>query len=459
MAGFGDLFGSGSAAEQLFVWGVLNQVVSSLFGPALTVLAQQINSKAPEAELSPADLADMVVRNFITAQDGVTRAARSGVDASRFNLLVQAAGDAPAPGDLATALRRGIIEEHGSGAESTSFDQGIREGRLSDKWINIIKDLAVQWPTPADALQAVLEGQVTESEGQQLYQRFGGDPTYYQLLYNTRGNAPTPTEAAVMANRGIIPWTGTGPDAVSFEQAFLEGPWRNKWEAPYRQSAQYLPPPRTVTAMLKDGSLTASQATHLLLQQGLSADLAAAYVNDAELTATADNKALTLSEVTALYEQRLISQADAKQLIEALKFSPANADLLLALADLSRSISAINTAVSRVQTLYINHKITRDTAVNSLNTLRVPADQVAAIVATWDLEVSVNVKTLTESQIVDAWAAQIITIDQAMTELTNIGYTPFDAWVLLSIKNKGPLPGQPAQGPGAPQGSVIPGET
>jgi hypothetical protein len=459
MADWGDIFGKGSAAEQLLVWGVLNQIISTAGSPFFTVLAQQVNEKLPEAEISPAELADMVVRNFIALSDGKTRASRSGISADRFQLMVDAAGDSPAPGDLATALRRGIISESGTGAESTSFEQGIAEGRLADKWTSVIRQLATVWPSPADALNALLEGQVSEADGQALYEKFGGDPQYFTLLYNTRGNAPTPDEAAVMANRGIIPWTGTGPDVVSFEQAFLEGPWRNKWESPYRQAAQYLPPPRTVTAMLKDGSLTQDQATHLLMEQGLTADLAAAYVQDAELTATADNKALTLSEVTALYVNRLISASDAKSLIVALNYSDANASLLLSLADLSRSIAAVNTAVSRVQTLYISHKITRDTAVNSLNTLKVPPDQVASIVATWDLEVSVNVKVLTETQIVDAWSAQIITLDEAMTELTNIGYTPFDAWVLLSIKNKGPLPDQPAQGPGAPQGSVIPGET
>jgi hypothetical protein len=55
-----------------------------------------------------------------------------------------------------------------------------------------------------------------------------------------------------MANRGIIPWSGSGPRSTSFEQAFLEGPWRNKWLGPFRKAAEYFPPPRTITAMYNE---------------------------------------------------------------------------------------------------------------------------------------------------------------------------------------------------------------
>ena len=77
----------------------------------------------------------------------------------------------------------------------------------------------------------------------------------------------------------------------------------------------------------------------------------------------------------------------------------------------------------------------------------------------WSLENSITVKTLTEAQIIAAWEKAVITEAQAMTELGNIGYTPFDAWVLLSTKAGAPLPGMPEQGPPPPQGQVTPGVT
>jgi hypothetical protein len=457
--GLSDLFGGGGAVEQLFIWGVVNQVVSQVMGPTMNLITQKVNADNPTVPLSPADLAQLVVRNYIDNDEGQATSRLSGITGTDFNHLVALAGEAPAPGDLATALRRGIIAESGSGAGSTAFDQGIREGHLGDKWISVIKDLAVQWPSPTDALDALLEGQISQADAEDLYKKFGGDPQFFTMLFNTRGSAPTPDEAAVMANRGIIPWTGSGAGVVSFEQAFLEGPWRNKWLTPYRDAAQYYPPPRTITAMLKNGSLSVDQAMTLLQQQGLTQELAAAYVHDAQLSQNSADRDLTVSQVLDMYEAALISPDDATGLLVALNYSTDNAKLLLAYKDLQRAIATTNTAVSRIATLYIGHKISRSTAVSSLNTLNVPAAQVQEIIQLWDLQASVNVKTLTESQIVDAWFYQSITQDQAMNELEGIGYTPFDAWVLLSNKNKGPLGAPPVAGPAPITGTVIPGTT
>jgi hypothetical protein len=459
MAGLGDLLGGGGAIEQLLLWGLFNQMLSSLLAPYLEQLAQDVNARHPDAVLSPADLAQAVVRNYLTADQGAAEAGKSGLDPERFAILTGLSGDAPAPGDLATALRRGLISSAGTGTDSTSFEQGIREGRLADKWIPMIRALAQQWPTPADALAAVLEGQVSDAEGKALYEKFGGDPDYFTLLFNTRGNAPTPVEALELANRGIIPWTGTGPDAISYEQAFLEGPWRNKWLKPYEALAEYVPPPETVRTLLEQGAITQQQASDLWAKQGLAPGTVQAYLEAAAFNQTAETRGLTMSAVIDMYYGQLIGEDEARSLLSLFHIPAANQDLLLAYADMRRSIAAVTAAVSRIQALYTARKIGRDTVIQSLGRLKIPASTVNDLVTTWDIEASVNVKTLTEAQIANAFAKGIMTQDDAMTEMEAIGYTPYDAWVLLSVKNGKPLPGKPEVTIAAPLGAVIPGVT
>lgn len=490
MPGLGDLFGEGSIAEQIFVWGVLQSVIEALGQPYFTELTQIVNEHHPDEVLDPATVAGLVVRGLLGDADAKSEAAKSGISADRFDNLVTAAtpylspadlaqlvtrnfmdiasaraeaarqgytsdrlarlillaGQPPSVTDLAVALRRGLIPDDGP-PDGVSFAQGFREGSIADKYIPLIKQLAIQWPTPADALNALLEGQVDFDTGKQLYEKFGGDPQFFQLLYDTNGSAPTPTEAATMANRGVIPWDGTGPTVTSFEQAFLEGPWRNKWEKPYRVLSEYLPPPRTVTAMLKTGSLSADQAAELLAKQGLTPDLVQAYITDAQQQAATTELDLTLSSILSLYQGHVISRDDTKQLVIALGYSQENAERLITLRDLQRAIAAVNSAVSRIQTLYIGRKITRDTAQSTLAALEVPADQITDLIGIWDIEVAANIKQLTESQIVDAWAIGAMDEHEAIGELQAIGYTAFDAWRLLSIKNKKPLPNKPPAGP------------
>lgn len=554
MSALGDLLGSGSVAEQLLVWGLMNQAIGAATSPYLSQLQQDVNSQTPVEPLSPSDLADAVVRNYMTlAQatpeaaksglsadrfatmvplhgdapgpqqlaaallrglipetgagadaasfeqgiregrladkwqpmikalsaailsapdaasavvrnflplaDGQAEAAKSGVSADTFTTLVQLSGDAPGPQQLAEALRRGAINDTDSGPDSTSFTQGIAEGRLADKWAPVIKALSLLWPTPVDALDAALKGQVTADEGLALYQKLGGDPQFYQWLLDSQGNGPSPLEAADWARRGIIPWDGTGPTVTSYAQAVLESRYRDKWADAYKASQQYLPPPFTIVTLLKDGAVTQDQATVWLTEAGASADVIAGMIAEADATDLSAFRGLTTSAVLNMYYQQLVSADDATSMLESLHVSAAAVPLMLAYADLQRAIAAQNAAVTRIGTLYAARKITEQTAMQSLITLQVPAVAVNDIIATWQLENSINVKTLTEAQIIDAWEYSVMSEDDALTELTNIGYTPYDAWVLLSVKNKAPLPNQPEPGPAPPQGSVVPGTT
>jgi hypothetical protein len=455
-----DLKGkAGTAGEQLFLWGFLQGIISQLGAPAFRELGYLVNHAAPNQVLSPADVATAVNRAFMDQGQGVTEANASGIDESRLNIMRQLAGDAPSPTDLVTALRRGLIQRTGTGPDSTSFQQGIAEGNLLDKWTDVVAGLASEWPTPADALAAVLEGQVTLEDGKALYAKFGGDPDYFQLLYDTRGNAPTPVEALTLANRGIIPWTGTGPDATSYEQAFLEGPWRNKWLKPYEALGVYWPPPETVRALLEVGGVTTAEASDLWAKQGLTADTIQQYIVAANNTKNAGTIGLTESAVLQMYYNQLISETDVRSFLSLFGIDQANADLLIAYTDMQRSIAATTTAVSRIQTLYTSRKISEDTARGALSRLKVPADAVNGLITTWNVVASANVKTLTETQIVDAWHYNNLTQDEAQNELEALGYTPYDAWILLSNKNEAPLPGKPAADIAAPLGAVIPGVT
>ena len=452
-AGPEGVFGKNSVGEQLFLWGVLEAIVGALIAPELQTLAQLSFEIDPSTVLTPAEVATAINRHFLTVDEGNGEAKASGVDSDRLRVMTDLAGDAPAPSDLAAALRRKLIPAAGTGPDAVTFEQGIAEGNLRDKWTDVVRQLAVEWPTPTDALDALLEGQVSHAEGEALYERFGGDPEFFQLLYNTRGQAPTPNEALQLLNRGIIPEYGTGPDSVSYEQAFLEGPWRNKWLQPFLALREYVTPPRTVTAMLREGAYTRAQAAAMYHKSGLTPEEITAYLDSASHQTTAHAKTLTESQLVAMYEGHLISRADVESLLEALRYDAHDAAMIIELADIRSTIASVNAAVTHIRSLFTAHKITEGAASGALSALQVPADQITHLMHVWKLAAAVNVRTLTEAQIVDAWDYGVLSQAEAESELRAIGYTPLDAWTLLSIKNKQALPGRPAAGPN-PVGTV-----
>jgi hypothetical protein len=459
MASFDEVFGKGSTAYQLFVWSVVNQVLSTLLGPAFAELAYTVNDAAPIVVLSPAELAHAVVRNYMAAADGQAEARKSGVDGGRFQVLTDLAGVAPGPQQLAEALRRAVIPETGSGAASISFEQGIRETDLLDKWTPVIKALAMLWPSPADIIDATVKGQIDPAAGVETYAKVGGDPQWYQLLVNTNGNPPSPTELLELAQRQIIPWHGTGPDATTFQQGIYEGRTKDKWEPQYEALNDYFPTVSEVVELYKWGQLDVPQATKLMSQRGLSADYAAKWIAYADANAINDYRGLTIQAILAMLSLSYISDDQARTMLTATHHGTAAIEELIAYGHIQRTIQSANQAISRVGSLYQGRKITAQSATTALTTLGVEPAAIPQIIADWDAIVNVNVKLLTAAEIADAWEYNIMDTATATQELSNIGYTPYDAWVYLSIKNKAPLPGQPEQGPGAPLGAVTPGTT
>lgn len=421
------------------------------WGPILQRLAAQL--------LSGSDLASAVVRNFLSLAEAEKTAAAQGIAASDLQILVHLAGDAPAPGQLAEALRRELIPESGTGADSTSFQQGIAEGRLADKWIPVIKGLAKLWPSPTDALDAQVKGQLSDADAHALYERLGGDPQFEPWLLASIGEGPTPLEAAALAARGIIPWTGTGPDSTSYEQAVRESHYRNKWTEPYKRLAEHIPPPSTIATMLAHRVIDTTTAHTLLLANDMTEDQAAAYASEAEYEAISDYRGLTQSAVVDMYYAHLLSRDQAVQVLSDLHVTEQAAGLLLDYADLRALVDSVNRSVQRIATLYTSRKISTDTARGALLKLEIPASTVDQIIQDWEIQAAADVKTLTAAQIVDAWYYTVIDQAEAVNLLGAIGYTAYDAWIQLSVKAKAPLPNRPANTAAAPAGAVIPGTT
>ena len=442
----------GTGANSIsYVQAIAESRLHNKWGPVLEKLGQAL--------LSPPEAAEAVIRNFITAHDGQAEAAKSGVDAELFTILTHLAGDAPGPQQLAEALRRSLIHRTGRGPDSTSFQQGIAEGRLADKWAPVIEGLAKLWPTPVDALAAALKGQVTPEEGKHLYELLGGDLQFYPWLLDSQGEGPTPLQAADWARRGIIPWTGVGPEVTSYAQAVRESRFRDKWAPAYKASIEYVPPPESVRIMLEVGAITREQAAAYWAKSGLTKEDITAFLHTAEFDNTAQTRGLAVSEILDLYHAQVTDEGETQQLLELFHVPKHTAQLLIEYTLVRRDITAVNAAVARIRTLVAARKIGVQTARDALVRLKIPGAAIDGLLADMLLEASITVKVLTEAQIVDAWEASVMDQRTAEAELQAIGYTPYDAWVLLSVKNKAPLPNPPDRNVSPPLGTVIPGTT
>lgn len=438
-----EKFTADSNIEQIFLYSLLGQMIGAAAGPFFRELTYGVNIDFPTILLSPPDLASSVVRGFLAEGDAAKVAQRQGYGGDEFKTMVQLAGQSLAPEALASALRRGIIPRDSGNPDVPGFIQGVQQGNLRDMWTPVVEALALGTPTPTDAIAAYVKGQIDEQTATSYYEIFGGDPKYFTMEFDTAGQGPSPDEAALAARRGIIPWTGIGPDVTSFSQAVHESAYRDKWEDVFKALAQYFPPPRTVSAMFKAGALTLDQAKAALTADGVPDDIQDAYLPGQTTDPASDTKKLALSTITEMYTDQLISKDDATSAIESLGYAAADAALILAIQDVRLEMSQLSTLVGRVRSLYLAYKISDTEAINALNGLNLPGNQVPGIIALWQIARQEQTANLTQAEITDAWSIGVLSQADAMSQLESLGYTPQDAWVLLSIKNKGALPDNP----------------
>lgn len=433
--------------NQIVLYQVVGQLIQGALEPYFRALGYKVNELTPNAALTPAELAALVERTFLDEPIGAAEAAKYGIDAGRFHQLVQLAEQAPPPEFLAVALRRGIIPEDDGNAEGTSFHAGIAQGAIATKWEPVIRAMATSIPSPEMALEALLEGQTDDANARALYEAWGGDPQYFDLMYDTRGQAPTPTQALELLNRGIIPERGTGPDSISYEQAFLEGPWRNKWLAPFLELGKYVPPPRTVTAMVRDGSLTDEQALGYFRAYGMTPELAASFLASAHHERTSSVHEIARSTLQELYRDQIITRDELTASLGEMGWSAEDSEYLAQIVDVKRQQQAMNALLNKAHTLYVGHKVDVTTVHDVLSRMGIVGERQSDIVELWTLERETNSKDLTPAQVEAALYYSIIPQAEAQQLLEHMGYTPHDAWLALSVRMHKPLGGEPARDP------------
>jgi len=468
---FDGLLGPGSAARQLLIYGVGYEIARSLLGPMFTQIEYEINTNSQLVELSPPELADLVVRGVIANEpDAAARATKFGLDASRFEEMVRLAGEPPGLVQVLEWWRRGFLPwDQGIGAPSVA--EAIRTSRIYTYWTDTIRQAQFVPPSAADAVDAVLRNQVTLEQGialayfaglgvGQLQVPAGADTsdtsTAFQVLLDTAGRPPSVGELLELAKRGIIPWGDLDPNTkqpnpaeLSFAQGVYEGDTKDKWLPAYAALAEYLPPPRTITALLRSGAISTAQALDLFTKAGLSTELAQAYIASAHSTKSVAQKQLSLSAVLQMYEAKLLDAPTATQDIVNLGYTAAEAAAELAFADYQRAHKGLTAATNRVGSAYIAKRIDAQQATTALAALGVPADAVTQYIQEWDIERTTQVKVLTEGQVVSAFYYQVFSdvpaTNQATAQglLVDLGYSPYQAWVLLSARAHGPLPNMP----------------
>lgn len=373
--------------------------------------------------LSAEQLATLVTFGVLPQDKAADMAGESGTSASDFNLLVEGNGEPPSNEELLFAYRRGLIDK-------ARLLKGITQGPVRNEWFDVLESLGIVPMSTADAIACVVQGNLTDAQGQSIAKQNGLDPADWAPLVATAGSPPGPEFLMTAYQRGFL----TENEA---EQGIREGRTKNKYIPLYTKMARTQLTEVQIRAAVTHGAITEAQAIPLLLAHGLSPEDAHTILASVSAVKTATVRQFTVSQILALYTDRSITAGVATGYMEALGWSLAETQLLLDEGDLRRLRSLIDAAVSVVKSKYVGRHIDQATADTDLDALGIQPAQKTDLFTYWNMERDANVKQLTLAQLTSALKKDIIDEAAYRTRISGMGYVSGDVDILVGLATAG----------------------
>ena len=482
---------------------VITTVASGVAQAATQGTLNTINAKYKAVPLTPAVLADAVIRNLLDGGTGVTsgtaatgtkpllgnvdgntavqEAALSGLDTERFNLLVQETGESYGIVDALRLYNRGqtmsSLEETAQYATGTplyksgaslattygitadQLDTVIAYSRVRDQFIPDLLKLAKNTLSPADAVELAVKQVVSVGDAQNLFEAAGGVGEQFAALVDAAGDSAGVEKAVELAAHGAIGIDQLnqilGLSRLNPRFYYLAHnadnntfPLNMKWLAPYE-----------VGEAIAAGTMSTADGLASLLESGYDSEQATAFTAAKATTAVAKTKEETAAMVVNEYTANILSEADATTALENLGYTTTAVPFLLSQATARAIIAARNATIARIKSAYLMGDITATTATTELGSIGIPQAAITAFMTDWGVEASTPHQHLSAAEI--GWFVEhaVITPDQGVAMWQSSGFTAGTAQLLLQ---RYPPPAAPAAAPlpplvageAAPQGTT-----
>ncbi len=369
--------------------------------------------------LGPADLALAALRGNLDEDTARAYAKVLSVTDADFTVLMDNTGEPPGPEELMQALRRGFIGKD-------RFDRGIRQSRVRNEWIDVEYALRQSPMTAADAVRAVVQNYLTDSEGKAIAEQNGLIPEHWGPLRDSYGRPLAHEQMLTLYHRGEATL-----DEV--RQAMRESDVKNKYIEKAIELGRRLIPERTIVSMLDHGVGTHEQAKQRLLEQGYNEADAEALIALGAAQRTVTHKQLSRTDIVAMYEDSLLTKQEAVNHLGTLGFPQHDADAILQLADIKAHAATVRAVQRGIEASYKAHHLTQQEAVTQLETAGLEPRQARALVDQWTTLRLTPTRQLTEAQILKLGENGVISPDDARTRLIAAGLIAGDAELLLKL--------------------------
>jgi hypothetical protein len=401
----------------------LQPLAQALLEPFLVQLNQTMWGAHPVRVLSAEQVAQAVVAGHWDEDRAVTESHGTGVDRERLKALIDVFDRDPTVGEAMTALNRGLVD-HGR------FRELLKKAGVNQQWWDLFERLRFDIPSWQLVVQGDVQNQLSHEVARRKAAEAGLPPDDYEWVYGVAGDPIAIGQALELWNRGEM-------TEAQVEQVIRESRVKTKYIPQVKALARNYPPPRTVSALLRAGTIDEATGVRLFRYAGLPPDLAEAYTRAALAHRHGSTRDLAKSEVVSLYETRVVDRGHAGSMLRDLGYDDTESEMLLDLADARRDAARLNREIAAVRSRFVAHHLDRTDAALALDRLGVPATTRDDLLDEWEATREATVRTLTEAQLATALRRGLITAQEYRDRLVRMGYSPEDADLLVRLRGEG----------------------
>lgn len=372
-----------------------------------------------DAPLSPADAALGLLRGNITEERALQAAADAGVSAADFRTLVDNTGEPLGLMELLEAYRRNYISKE-------RLERGIIQSRVRNEWLDVAELLRYSPITVSDAVNAVIQGHLTQEQGDSISQQNGLIPGSFETLVQTAGEPLSRTELEELFNRGEI-------TQAQVKQGLLESRLKNKYTDQAFSLHTKLLPIRNLSEAVEYGTMSLATAVGEAMKNGYSRADATSLIQTASARKLFQYRAQIVTAAESLLIDNAMDTAAFIRVALNSGLDEAEAQAIAEGAEFKRLNRLTNSAINAIRAKYLSRHIPKDEASGLLDGLGVVSAHRNQLLNVWALELSSETRLLTPAEIIRGHKKQLFTDQEALDRLIGLGYSNDDAALRLEI--------------------------
>lgn len=408
----------GSLVVGFAIGAVIGPALGAALDPEIEGIRKAAWEKNPSRVVSPDVAAAGVLKGVFDEATGAGLAAFSGYNQVQFDHLVQAAGQSIGLAEALLLFRRGQID-------AARLRAIVQYSNINPKFYDLPVLLQYGPPPAGEVIAGYLKGHRTPAQAAEGLAHAGIDPVNLEWMRASAGRPYGIEQALHLLNRQEI-------DEARVRQVVAQSDINTDYTDDILKLRHYFPPPRSIVPMLRGHAIDEGQARQLLGYYGVGEPWATAFVKEAQHTSSTTVKELSSSQVTRMYEARLIDRPTANARLTALNYSPADATLLLDFADDARHEQLLQATIRKVGTLYVAHRLSLTDAGAALNQAGVPIAAQHDLFHLWDIQRTATSHVPTPSMVVGAGRRQEITPAEVKLRLNQLGIANADLAIFVA---------------------------